>query len=562
MRTWLRTASNRFPPLRAVLRVFRRQDQRVPSPWAAIIRREGANWKKARRAAHEGPRVLIAPSMGGFQQGVLLESALAIALTLRGAKVDILLCDSFLPACQLTEIASVSPDQLLRQRPQLRCASCSPAGKAMFEPLRLPVYWYSQLVSIEEAHAAQEMAAAIPLDQIGECRLDGLAVGEHALAGALRYFARGDLKGEPAGEQVLRCYLEASLLSVYAIQELLRRNRYDVACFNHGLYVPQGLAGEVCRKAGVRVINWNPAYRKHCFIFSPGDTYHHTMISEPTSQWENIAWSPALETRTLEYLRSRWKGTQDWIWFHDEPQEDLAKIAQEVGVDPSRPWIGLLTNVMWDAQLHYRSNAFPSMLEWVLQTIAYFARRPELQLIIRIHPAEIRGGVPSRQPLAAEIQRAFPSLPPNVFVIPPESQVSTYAVAQRCNAVIIYNTKTGIEVASMGVPVIVAGEAWIRNKGFSLDATSPAEYFQTLDRLPLGTSLNAHDLERARKYAFHFFFRRMIPLPFINPLERFRFTLDLSSLEQLTPGHSPGLDVICDGILRDTPFIYPAERLG
>ena len=77
----------------------------------------------------------------------------------------------------------------------------------------------------------------------------------------------------------------------------------------------------------------------------------------------------------------------------------------------------MLTNVMWDAQLHYRANAFPNMLEWVIQTIRYFIGRPELQLLIRVHPAEIRGNLPSRQPLVAEIQREFPRLPRNVIVI-------------------------------------------------------------------------------------------------------------------------------------------------
>jgi hypothetical protein len=54
-----------------------------------------------------------------------------------------------------------------------------------------------------------------------------------------------------------------------------------------------------------------------------------------------------------------------------------------------------------------------------------------------------------------------------------------------CNAVIIYGTKTGVELTSMGRPVIVAGEAWIRNKGLTLDATSRDNYFHILDGLPL-----------------------------------------------------------------------------
>ena len=545
---------------RNVLRLLWRT-QLQASIWSGILKKPLTDWKKNTQSSQIGMRVLIASSMGGFQQGVLLESTLSVALTLRNADVDILLCDSYLPACQLTEIGKVSPEDLLSHFPQQRCSTCAPDGKSQFAPLGLQVYWFSQLVSSEKLRIAEELSSFIRLDDISEYRLDGLSVGEHAQAGALRYFARGDFHAEPMAEKILRLYLKAALLTVFATRELIRKNKYEVAVFNHGLYVPQGLIGEVCRQEGIRVVNWNPAYRKHCFIFSPGDTYHHTMISESVSTWENIQWTPEIEKRTMDYLKSRWQGTEDWIWFHDEPEEDIDKIVQETGANPLLPWVGLFTNVMWDAQLHYRSNAFPSMLDWVLQTIAYFDKRPEVHLLIRVHPAELRGGVPSRQPLVAEINRMFAQLPPNVFVISPESQISTYALAQHCNAALIYNTKTGIEISSMGIPVVVAGEAWIRGKGFSIDASSPDEYFSILDQLPFSTKLNHLDLERARKYAFHFFFRRMIPLPFIQSTEKFKFTLDIQSIEQLKPGYSPGLDVICEGILRDKPFVYLAERM-
>jgi hypothetical protein len=86
-----------------------------------------------------------------------------------------------------------------------------------------------------------------------------------------------------------------------------------------------------------------------------------------------------------------------------------------------------------------------------------------------------------------------------------------------CNSAIIYGTKMGVELTSVGMPVIVAGEAWIRNKGLTEDASSPDEYFRILDRLPFPGPLGATQLARARRYAYHFFFNRMIPLPFVEP---------------------------------------------
>jgi hypothetical protein len=121
----------------------------------------------------------------------------------------------------------------------------------------------------------------------------------------------------------------------------------------------------------------------------------------------------------------------------------------------------------------------------------------------------------------------------------------------------------GVELTSVGVPVIVAGEAWIRNKGLTEDASSPEEYFGILDRLPFPAGLGASRLTRARRYAYHFFFNRMIPLPFIEPKAGYPiYRLKLDSLEHLMPGGSQGLDTICDGILGKGAFVLASSGFG
>jgi hypothetical protein len=532
--------------------------------WRPLLRREADKWEAARAAARHGPKVLIATSTGALTSVTPIESLLAVALTLRGADVHILLCDGVLPAClmcQMTEKPTPEPAELARHGPQRSlCAPCFKSAAAMYHALGLTVHRYSDWLTNGDLAIAPELTRGAPRSEIARFRFEDLAVGEHALAGALRYFARADLNGQECEREILERYIEASFLSVFAIQNLLQRHDYASAVFHHGLYVPQGLIGEVFRKKGVRLLNWSHAYRTGCFIFSHGDTHHHTLMSEPTASWENMPWTEEMESQIVDYLKSRWQGSRDWIWFHEHPQANVSEIEREIGIDLSRPTIGMLSNVMWDAQLHYPANAFANMLDWTLRTIEYFAGRPELQLLIRIHPAEIRGTMPSRQPLLEEIKAAFPTLPPNVFIVPPESQVSTYAAMLQCDSVIIYGTKTGVELTSLGVPVIVAGEAWIRNKGLTLDADSTAKYFELLDRLPLGERMSAEQTRRARMYAYHFFFRRMIPLPVSKSVRGLvPFQVDAPSLEVLEPGRLKGLDVICDGILRGTPLIFPAE---
>lgn len=540
-------------------RLVRRYRYRKYQPlWKPLLAKDRKFWDTALKTARDGEKILIATSVGSHLAGTTLESVLAVALTLRGTDVHVFLCDGALPAC-LACWYDVYPDyeKFVTYGPAKDCRACFEPAYDMYRSLGLPVYRYGDFLTDDNRKTAEDISSSLPLSDIASFKMDEIVVGEHAMAGALRFLTRGTLEGEPYGERILRRYFHASLLATFATANLLDKYHFLSAVFHHGIYVPQGLIGEVCRKQQVHVVNWNPAYRKNCFIFSHHDTYHHTLLAEPIEKWADIPWNEQRETELMDYLQSRWHGTQDWIWFHEKPEFELQKIADRLGIDFSRTCVGLLTSVMWDAVLHYPSNAFPNMLEWIKTTIEYFIDRPELQLIIRIHPGEIRGTLPARQRIADEIAGAYPALPKNITVIPPEADISTYAVMMQCDAVIIYNTKTGIELAAMGIPVIVAGEAWIRNKGFALDVGNREEYLQILKKLPLGKRMDKASHAKAQQYAYHFFFRRMIPLDFMKPTgNNPPYRIALQSIKELVAGQCPGLDVICNGILDGADFIH------
>ncbi len=547
----------------------RLRDPFVPrTDWRPLTQRHAARWAESiQNAAGRGKKILIATSTGGHEAVTPVEGLLAAALTLRGAEVHFLLCDGVLPACQMQTYADLAaPDGRISEAARRSlCKACLDSAAKSYGPLALPIHRIGSLLGEDEILSIRAKARTTPLDGIGRYEKGGVRLGEHATAGALRFFARGDLAGEALGEEALRRYFEAALLTADAVERLFARERYDVSVFHHGIYVPQGVIGDVARAAGARVVNWNPAYRKKRLIFSHGDTYHYTLMQENISAWENMRWNAALDERLEHYLESRRHGGEDWISFQHGGSGHGGRAAfSRPGFSTQKPTALLLTNVAWDARLHYPTNAFPGMMDWIFETVERFRERPDLQLVVRIHPAETLGTPRSRQRADEAIRKRYPSLPANVFVVGPEEKENTYALAEQCDCALIYGTKMGVELAARGVPVIVAGEAWMRNKGIGFDASSVEEYRALLVRLPFRKKLDPATHERARKYAFHFFFRRMIPVAALVEREGLWPPLraEVRDPDALAPGRDPGLDVICGGILNGFDFVYPEETLA
>lgn len=552
--------------MRRRLPLLRRRPPAPEPPWRALF----AAGVPRRSDEGQGTRVLMATSVGGHPIAPLLDSLVGVALWLRGAEPTFLLCDGVLPACEMCMYDRFrSQRDFVRHGPQHGiCDWCFPPGRAYIDDLPMPLRRYSDFLRRGETAELRRDAATLPLEDCFSFEHDGLRLGEQTRASVLRYFGKADLSTEPESLVVAaaRRYAAGALVSALVAERALRELGPVSIVGHHGVYVPQGVFGEVARRDGVRVANWGPSYRDRTVIFSHGDTYHRTMISEPHQRWRDRELAADEEDALLQYLGARRLGKGDWSWvtpeaaLRPELQESL-ELARALGLDRERPVFGLLTNVLWDAQLYYEGHAFPDMLDWLWTTIDTFVARPAWQLVIRIHPHEIKQG--NRQPVLPEIERRYPELPGNVKVVPPEHSFNTYGLMDLCDAVLLYGTKTGVELAPLGQRVVICGDAWARGKGFTFDVEHRDEYEPLLERLAADRTgrLSDRQARDARKYAYHYFFRRMIPVQSFDA-EAPELTYAIRSLEELLPGVDPGLDVVCSGILEGSAFEYEPATVG
>ena len=105
------------------------------------------------------------------------------------------------------------------------------------------------------------------LDEIKKFKMEGVSIGEHANAGALRYHAKGYLDNTENELAILKKYFISALKTFFIAKNLFKSKKFDTVVLNHGIYVPQGIFSEVARKNNVNVVTWFTAYKNKFHIF-------------------------------------------------------------------------------------------------------------------------------------------------------------------------------------------------------------------------------------------------------------------------------------------------------
>ena len=514
-------------------------------------------------------KILIATSAGGLKSQIVFETAISLGLEKEGIDVEFLLCDEVLSACIMTTYSNISENNLISgKKIREKCSRCYEPTKNYLSNSGYNVVTLGNYITEDQKNnILKKKFDHLNIDEIKNLKEENITIGEHAYSGTLRYYAKTNLNGEIKGKSVLIQYLKSALITKVAIENLFKEKNYDEVFLNHGIYVPQGIIIDVAKKFNLNSSTWCPGYRKKTFCLTRGDTYHRSLIYEDNSNWENFKFGSIEEKKILDYLKSRMIGKNDWIHFYKEkPNFDAKSYFTEKKIDPNKPLIGMATSVLWDAQIDFPSNCFDNCLDWVFDTIRFFKKNQDLQLIIRISPAEVNEIKPARQKVFDEIKKEFKDLPNNIFIVQPEETISSYAILRECHNIIIYGSRIGIEMAALGKPVIVCGEGFIRNKKIALDVTSRENYKKILNNLPIQENLMPKDyVMRAKKYAYHFFFRRMIELNLISERKNKwpMWTISDESPRYINEEmEDPGYQSIIDAFVNERDFVFKNEEFN
>jgi len=496
-----------------------------------------------------GPKILFF-TFRSWNTHTVADVLTAHALRLRGADVRVFTCGGRLPVCDVTSHILAPP---------MPCNTCAPFVTSTVAALRLPCYESKDFITADERTEILRRVMALSPEEYESFEFEGLPIGRLVRASLQWFLLTGSPADDAEAREIYRSFLVSGATIARVAGRLLESFKPDRLVLLNGIFFAERIAIEHARRRGIPFITHEGGFMPDTQVFMRDGFAPHHDVSE---FWPDYASRPltATEARLLDaFLAERTSGKRDVSRYYPTIESDAEAIRRELGLDRDRPIVTVFTNVDWDTATFAARSAFANMEHWLQHTIRYFAGRPQDQLIIRIHPAEVRlPFLEPRQSVTTMVRRHFPELPPNVRLIDPTSSLSSYTLMSMSALGLVYTSTTGMEMALRGKPVVVAGRSYYSGKGFTFDAASP-EHFEELIERALSTNLTNEQVELARRYAFLFFFRHHIPFPLTTTSTGSRIRFNFDSLDELRPGNVPFLDLVCDGILQERPFLYDGE---
>lgn len=300
-----------------------------------------------------------------------------------------------------------------------------------------------------------------------------------------------------------------------AVLAMLKNENPDLVLLPNGTILEFGVIYQVAKYLGIPIVTYEFGEQQNRIWLAKNaevmrqntDDLWQACRDRPLNkeQWEQVKGLFAARQRgsLWENFARRWQGA---------PSEGGEKVRQTLGLD-KRPVVLLASNVIGDSLTLGRQIFSDTMTGWLQQTTRFFASKPDVQFIARIHPGELITKAPS---VADALKRVLPKLPENIHLVPADAPVNTYDIVEVADLGLVYTTTAGLEMAMSGLPVIAVGNTHYRGKGFTLDPQTWDEYYQIIEQVleqPQNYRLSKEQIEIAWQYAYYFFFRYPHPFP-------------------------------------------------
>jgi hypothetical protein len=430
------------------------------------------------------------------------------------------------------------------------CKHCIPFSQSLFpSDLICPITLDHQVV-----HSVYMELKAFSMEELIAWRYHGLSLGELCIPGLRWALRRHHLPDDKLTRELFRKYLISAASLTERFEDLLDRIKPMALVVFNGISYPEAVARQVAKNKGIPVITHEVGLRPYSAFFTYKDaTFREVII--PTSGYLSDEEEKGLNA----YLTNRFKGqfTMAGIKFWPE----MTAIPEELQkrIDQHRQLVPIFTNVIFDTSQIHANALYEDMFAWLDDLQDVIRSHPETFFIIRAHPDEDRPGKESRESVADWMMRSQVKNLPNVRFFSPSETLSSYDLIRQAKVVLVYNSSIGLEASILGAAVLCAGRARYTQIPLTFFPATRDEYIhQLIDFLAAEYIEIPPEFSRnARRFLYHELFQESLDLSeFLRPYPNATGMTLLTDFNPETLERSLALEVIANGILKGSPFIY------
>ena len=469
-----------------------------------------------------------------------LEAGIGKFLQVRGHNSKMILCNGVLNMCT-THFNVDKPCN------KWSCNNCKTFSKRFYETINLPYSTYDDYISQGQIEKIYKTVNKMSYEECKDYVYKGIKVGYHAKTSADRYF-KGDIPEKSIYEPILRDELVNAMISTDVAEKAYEIEKADILVESHGCYSSWGSFSDFFIDKGVETYIWGSGESNSSTFIVPKPDFGKYFNEVRQKKLLND-----LEEKELDnFINRRYKGEEGQVVLYGFSDTDENKLKDQFHFNKYDKTYVMFPNVPWDAAIFGDEDNMPfnDIYDWFSYNVELFKEKPNYQLIIKIHPSEVKL-MESKKTLTDFIEEKLKPLPENVKIIPPTTTISPYSLFPFIDVGLVYTGTVGLEMSLNNIPVIPAGDAHYGKKGFTFDAKSKEEYSKLLfDDI----KVSSKQKNLAKVYAHYHFIKSFLPRSFVFYSNFINLGWKIKSFDDIKPGKDKYVDHLCDYIINGGVF--------
>jgi hypothetical protein len=491
---------------------------------------------------------------GGMPLLLHVEASIAAAMKLRGYNVHAIICNAPYRGCAIRTVQEGVPISRWRDV----CPACVRKTTAVLETMGIPYSYNGDFLTDEERAELWAATDDVTWDTLDTLEWEGLNIGKNVRSSITRYLQGAALTGH---EAIIHEYAYSGVVAACTASRALERFKPWRVFMSHGTYIDWGPALHTAFDRGIPVTGWKASYLSwHFYLRHVEDPTRIDFKKLSVECWKGIQSKDLTaeeNARLNKFLVDRYHNKVSFDMKQLKTyRKDVSDLKAKYAPSGKPIW-AVLAHINWDSVSDYAPMAYPSFDDWMIDTIKHAIEVPNVQWLIKIHPIEAWDNPASG--VQRLIEREFPSLPDHVRVIPAEEDISPANMFELIDGgVTVYGT-AGLELALMGKPVILGGEAHYGGLGFTHEGLTPIRYRELLRKAAQLGPLTAEQRADVRKYAYSHFIQRQVPLEIVHDPRTEWWGLQHDKRDLLLPGNDPFIQFVCDRLVDGRDFNMPED---